>query len=176
MDVVTEYSLETSVTIFDVPVNNHILLFTSKTSDNFNIIYESYESTALEFRGQIIFVLVDTDEPRNGRLFEYFRITEVDTPAVRILNITSDIKYRMPADDVSPLKMFEISVKDIWMEKLSTKKTVKRSLVTGTNILLKCWWGRISTKLHSINQVMHLSCFMLPGTRNLKNYYQCGRI
>ncbi|XP_077306129.1 protein disulfide-isomerase-like protein of the testis [Lithobates pipiens] len=101
MDVVTEYNLETSVTIFDVPVNNHILLFTSKTSENFNPIYESYESAALEFRGRIIFVLVDTDESRNGRLFEYFRITEVDTPAIRILNITSDTKYRMPADDVT---------------------------------------------------------------------------
>ncbi|KAM5152561.1 protein disulfide-isomerase-like protein of the testis [Mantella aurantiaca] len=101
MDVVTEYNLETSVTIFDVPVDSHILLFTSKTSENFNIIYESYESAALEFRGQIVFVLVDTDEPRNGRLFEYFRITEVDTPAVRVLNLTSDIKYRMPADDVT---------------------------------------------------------------------------
>ncbi|KAM9305530.1 protein disulfide-isomerase-like protein of the testis [Gastrophryne carolinensis] len=101
MDVVTEYNLETSVTIFDVPINNHIVLFTPKSSESFSAIYESYESAALEFRGQIVFVLVDTDEPRNGRIFEYFRITEVDTPAVRLLNLTSDKKYRMPADDVT---------------------------------------------------------------------------
>ncbi|XP_075037600.1 protein disulfide-isomerase-like protein of the testis isoform X2 [Mixophyes fleayi] len=101
MDVVTEYNLETSVTIFDVPIGSHILLFASKTSEIFTTMYESYESAALEFRGKIVFVLVDTDENRNGRIFEYFRITEVDAPAVRILNITSDIKYRMPADDVS---------------------------------------------------------------------------
>ncbi|XP_063788823.1 protein disulfide-isomerase-like protein of the testis, partial [Pseudophryne corroboree] len=101
MDVVTEYNLETSVSIFDVPINSHILLFTSKTSATFNTMYENYESAALEFRGRIVFVLVDTDETRNGRLFEYFRITEVDTPAIRILNLTTDEKYRMPADDVS---------------------------------------------------------------------------
>ncbi|XP_073399186.1 protein disulfide-isomerase-like protein of the testis [Dendrobates tinctorius] len=101
MDVVTEYNLETSVTIFDVPINNHILLFASKTSEQFSAMYESYESAALEFRGKIEFVVVDTDETRNGRIFEYFRITEVDVPAVRILNLTSDIKYRMPADDVT---------------------------------------------------------------------------
>ncbi|XP_075687491.1 protein disulfide-isomerase-like protein of the testis [Rhinoderma darwinii] len=101
MDVVTEYNLETSVTIFDVPINNHILLFASKTSGDFSAMYESYESAALEFRGKIVFVSVDTDESRNGRIFEYFRITEVDTPAIRILNITSDMKYRMPADDVT---------------------------------------------------------------------------
>ncbi|XP_078521219.1 protein disulfide-isomerase-like protein of the testis [Lissotriton helveticus] len=101
MDLVTEYNLETSVTIFDVPVGSHILLFTSKTSDNFSKIYENYESAAVEFRGKIMFILVDTNETRNGRLFEYFRITEVDVPAVRILNLTSDAKYQMPADDVT---------------------------------------------------------------------------
>lgn len=101
MDLVTEYNLETSVTIFDVPVGSHILLFTSKTSDTFSKIYENYESAAVEFRGKIMFILVDTNETRNGRLFEYFRITEVDVPAVRILNLTSDAKYQMPADDVT---------------------------------------------------------------------------
>ncbi|XP_040296503.1 protein disulfide-isomerase-like protein of the testis [Bufo bufo] len=101
MDVVTEYNQETSVTIFDVPIDHHILLFASKTSEQFSAMYESYESAALEFRGKIVFVLVDTDETRNGRMFEYFRITEVDTPAIRILNLTSNAKYRMPADDVT---------------------------------------------------------------------------
>ncbi|XP_056392645.1 protein disulfide-isomerase-like protein of the testis [Hyla sarda] len=101
MDVVTEYNLETSVTIFDVPINSHILLFASKTSEQFSAIYESFGSTALEFRGKIVFVLVNTDESRNGRIFEYFRIKEVDTPAIRILNLTSDTKYRMPADDIT---------------------------------------------------------------------------
>ncbi|KAM4697442.1 protein disulfide-isomerase-like protein of the testis [Rhinophrynus dorsalis] len=101
MDLVTEYNMKTSVTIFDVPIENHILLFTNKTSETFSTIYENYESAALEFRGKFVFVLVNTDETRNGRVLEYFRITEVDTPAVRILNLTSDVKYRMPADDVT---------------------------------------------------------------------------
>ncbi|KAM4023793.1 protein disulfide-isomerase-like protein of the testis [Anomaloglossus baeobatrachus] len=101
MDVVTEYNLETSVTIFDVPISNHILLFASKRSEQYSAMYESFESAALEYRGKIVFVFVDTNETRNGRIFEYFRITEVDVPAIRILNLTSDMKYRMPADDVT---------------------------------------------------------------------------
>ncbi|CAH2307173.1 disulfide-isomerase of the testis, partial [Pelobates cultripes] len=101
MDLVTEYNLETSVTIFDVPIQSHILLFASKTSDSFSTIYENYELAALEFRGKVVFIYVDTDETRNGRIFEYFRITEVDTPAVRILNLTIDMQYRMPADEVN---------------------------------------------------------------------------
>uniref|UniRef100_A0A8C3UWY4 Protein disulfide isomerase like, testis expressed n=1 Tax=Catharus ustulatus TaxID=91951 RepID=A0A8C3UWY4_CATUS len=49
----------------------------------------------------ILFVLVDTNEARNGRIFEYFRIRDIDVPAVRILNLTSEAKYKMPADEVT---------------------------------------------------------------------------
>ncbi|NXM73306.1 PDILT protein, partial [Serilophus lunatus] len=101
LDLVTEYNIETSVKLFDVPVENHILLFTPTNSDTFNVIYENYKSAAAEFRGKILFVLVDTNETRNGRVFEYFRIRDIDVPAVRILNLTSDGKYKMPADEVT---------------------------------------------------------------------------
>ncbi|KFP76058.1 Protein disulfide-isomerase-like of the testis, partial [Acanthisitta chloris] len=101
LDLVTEYNIETSVKIFDVPVENHILLFTPTNSETFNAIYENYKSAAAEFRGKILFILVDTDETRNGRVFEYFRIRDIDVPAVRILNLTSDAKYKMPADEVT---------------------------------------------------------------------------
>ncbi|XP_064376376.1 protein disulfide-isomerase-like protein of the testis isoform X3 [Dromaius novaehollandiae] len=101
LDLVTEYNLETSVKIFDVPVESHILLFTPKSSQTFNATYENYKSAAAEFRGKIMFVLVDTNETRNGRVFEYFRITQADVPAVRILNLTRDAKYKMPADEVT---------------------------------------------------------------------------
>uniref|UniRef100_A0A674JMH7 Protein disulfide isomerase like, testis expressed n=1 Tax=Terrapene triunguis TaxID=2587831 RepID=A0A674JMH7_9SAUR len=98
---VEPFVLQTSVKIFDVPVENHILLFTPKNSETFNKTYEDYRSAAVEFRGKIMFILVDTNETRNGRVFEYFRITEIDVPAVRILNLTSDAKYKMPADEVT---------------------------------------------------------------------------
>uniref|UniRef100_A0A7M4EGM0 Protein disulfide isomerase like, testis expressed n=1 Tax=Crocodylus porosus TaxID=8502 RepID=A0A7M4EGM0_CROPO len=99
--MVKPFVFQTSVKIFDVPVENHILLFTPKNSETFNKTYENYESAAVEFRGKIMFILVDTNETRNGRVFEYFRITEVDVPAVRILNLTSDARYKMPADEVT---------------------------------------------------------------------------
>lgn len=33
--------------------------------------------------------------------FEYFLMREVDVPAMRILNLTSHAKYKMPADEVT---------------------------------------------------------------------------
>ncbi|XP_054848501.1 protein disulfide-isomerase-like protein of the testis [Eublepharis macularius] len=101
MDLVTEYNLETSVKIFDVPVENHILLFIPKSSTVFNEAYENYKTVALEFRGKIMFILVDTDESRNGRVIEYFQVIEIEVPAVQILNLTSDARYKMPAERVT---------------------------------------------------------------------------
>uniref|UniRef100_A0A8B9CDE2 Protein disulfide isomerase like, testis expressed n=1 Tax=Anser brachyrhynchus TaxID=132585 RepID=A0A8B9CDE2_9AVES len=92
---------QTSVKIFDVPVENHILLFIPTNSKTFHVTYENYKSAAMEFRGKITFVLVNTNETRNGRVFEYFRIRDVDVPTVRILNLTSNAKYKMPADEVT---------------------------------------------------------------------------
>ncbi|NXN93452.1 PDILT protein, partial [Rhinopomastus cyanomelas] len=101
LDLVTEYNLQTSVKIFDVPVESHVLLFTPMNSETFQEIYENYKAAAVEFRGKLVFVLVNTNETRNGRVFEHFRIKAVDVPAVRILNLTSDAKYKMPADEVT---------------------------------------------------------------------------
>uniref|UniRef100_A0A8C3MFY5 Uncharacterized protein n=1 Tax=Geospiza parvula TaxID=87175 RepID=A0A8C3MFY5_GEOPR len=98
---VESFVSQTSVKIFDVPVENHILLFTPMNSETFNEIYENYQSAAAQFRGKILFVLVDTNEARNGRIFEYFRIRDIDVPAVRILNLTSEARYKMPADEVT---------------------------------------------------------------------------
>ena len=50
---------------------------------------------------QILFILVDADEPRNGRVFEYFRIAEADIPCVQILNLSSDARYKMPFEEIT---------------------------------------------------------------------------
>ncbi|XP_064414973.1 protein disulfide-isomerase-like protein of the testis [Latimeria chalumnae] len=101
MDLVTEYNRETSVKIFDVPVDSHVVLFAAKSSKEFAELYENFRTVAAEHRGKILFIFVDTDETRNGRVFEYFLIRDFNPPAVRILNVTSDVRYRMPADEVT---------------------------------------------------------------------------
>ncbi|OXB72758.1 UNVERIFIED_CONTAM: hypothetical protein H355_009939 [Colinus virginianus] len=101
MEQMLSVVFQTSVKIFDVPVENHILLFIPMNSKTFNATYENFKYAAAEFRGKIMFVLVNTNETRNGRIFEYFHIREVDVPAVRILNLTSQAKYKMPADEVT---------------------------------------------------------------------------
>ncbi|XP_078096006.1 protein disulfide-isomerase-like [Mustelus asterias] len=99
--LVTEYNRESSDKIFDVGVASHLLLFVDKTSKEFNDIYKDMKDVAADFRAQIIFILVDTDESQNGRLREFFRIRELDIPAVRLINTTDSMRYRMRGDEVT---------------------------------------------------------------------------
>ncbi|XP_043945438.1 protein disulfide-isomerase-like protein of the testis [Protopterus annectens] len=101
MDIVTEYNSETSVKIFHIPIDSHLLLFIAKTSKDFTKTYEDYKAVAKEFRGKILFIVANTDESRNGRMSEFFRVHHADIPGVRMFNVTSSFKYRMPADEIT---------------------------------------------------------------------------
>ncbi|XP_028670211.1 protein disulfide-isomerase [Erpetoichthys calabaricus] len=101
MDLVTEYTRASSGKIFDALVTSHMLLFTNKSAEDFGVIYENFEAIAAEFKGKILCVFVNTDEPRNGRIFEHFRVRDVDCPAVRIIDLTTSVQYQMQADEVS---------------------------------------------------------------------------
>lgn len=57
---------------------------------------------------QILFVLVNVDEHRNGRLMEYFRVRHFDAPHIRLVNLTDQITYQMLCEtlDVESIKQF----------------------------------------------------------------------
>ncbi|KAM6155691.1 protein disulfide-isomerase-like protein of the testis [Rhynchocyon petersi] len=108
---VIEYNSENKDLIYELNIFNHMLLFVSRSSESFATIIQHYKLAAKEFQNKILFILVNTDEPRNGRVFEYFRVTEVNIPSVQILNLTSDERYKMPAEEITyeNLKKFSTS-------------------------------------------------------------------
>lgn len=57
---------------------------------------------------QILFVFVNVDEPRNGRLMEYFRVRDFEAPLIRLVNLTDHVTYHLPSDtlDVETIKKF----------------------------------------------------------------------
>ncbi|XP_032098743.1 protein disulfide-isomerase-like protein of the testis isoform X1 [Sapajus apella] len=100
-DFVFEYNSENKDLIYELHIMTHMLLFVSKSSESYGIIIQHYKLASKEFQNKILFILVDADEPRNGRVFEYFRVTEVDIPSVQILNLSSDARYKMPSDEIT---------------------------------------------------------------------------
>ncbi|XP_041522377.1 protein disulfide-isomerase-like protein of the testis [Microtus oregoni] len=98
---VIEFNPENKDLIYELSISNHMLLFISKNSEPYSIIIRHYRLVAKEFQNKILFILVNADEPKNKRVFEYFRIATVNVPSVQILNISSDTRYKMPTDDIT---------------------------------------------------------------------------
>ncbi|XP_066516145.1 protein disulfide-isomerase [Hoplias malabaricus] len=98
MPLVTEYNGKTSSKILNSVVQNHLVLFIDKAEKGFRLIARAFKSTAKEFRGKVLFVLIDTGEPRNGRIMEYFRVRKEDAPLVRMVNLTDNVQYQLPSD------------------------------------------------------------------------------
>uniref|UniRef100_A0A8C6WUC6 Zgc:136472 n=1 Tax=Neogobius melanostomus TaxID=47308 RepID=A0A8C6WUC6_9GOBI len=97
MDPVTEYTGQTVSQILTSPVRNHALLFVRKSSPDFSVIYAAFDRAAAAFRLKVLFVLVNVDEPRNGRLLEYFRVRDFEAPLIRIVNLTDHVTYHLPS-------------------------------------------------------------------------------
>ncbi|XP_044047541.1 protein disulfide-isomerase [Siniperca chuatsi] len=108
MDPVTEYTGQTATQILTAPVLNHAILFVNKSSADFKEIYSAFNSAAKAFRLKILFVWVNVDEPRNGRVMEYFRVREFEAPLIRLVNLTDHVTYHLPSDtlDVETIKKF----------------------------------------------------------------------
>ncbi|XP_006177349.2 protein disulfide-isomerase-like protein of the testis [Camelus ferus] len=98
---VIEYSSESKDLIYELYILNHMLLFVSKSSKSFGMIMQHYKLASKKFQNKILSILVDADEPKNRRVFEYFRITEFDIPSVQILNLSSDARYKMPFEEIT---------------------------------------------------------------------------
>ncbi|XP_072513805.1 protein disulfide-isomerase [Salminus brasiliensis] len=98
MPLVTEYNGKTSSKILSSVVQNHLILFMDKAEKQFKQTHRAFKSTAKEFRGKVLFVVIDTGEPRNGRIMEYFRVRKEDAPLVRMVNLTDSFQYQLPSD------------------------------------------------------------------------------
>ncbi|XP_062866716.1 protein disulfide-isomerase [Trichomycterus rosablanca] len=101
MPLVSEYNGKTSSKILNSVVQNHLILFIEKAVKGYKEIYRAFKSTAKEFRGKVLFVLVDSGEPRNGRIMEYFRVKNEEAPLIRMVNLTDNFQYQLPSDQLN---------------------------------------------------------------------------
>uniref|UniRef100_A0A3B3Y7X8 Thioredoxin domain-containing protein n=1 Tax=Poecilia mexicana TaxID=48701 RepID=A0A3B3Y7X8_9TELE len=122
MDPVTEYNGQTASQILGSPVLNHALLFVNKSSEDFREIFSAFHNAAEAFRLKILFVLVNVDEHRNGRLMEYFRVRHFDAPHIRLVNLTDQITYQMLSETLN-----EESIKQFCQSYLEGKAKVNHT-------------------------------------------------
>merc|ERR1712157_388204 len=85
--LVNEFSDKTAPKIFSGDLKQHNLLFAAKSAADFDTILADYTTAAKEFKGKLLFVLVDCDVEDNKRVMEFFGITEENCPDMRVINM-----------------------------------------------------------------------------------------
>jgi len=95
MPMVVEFNHESAQKIFSGSIKSHLLLFVSYKSDEYAAQKEMASKIAKDFKGQLLFVTVDTDEDDHKRILEFFGIKEDELPGMRLIKLEEDMaKYK----------------------------------------------------------------------------------
>merc|ERR1712223_2318778 len=98
LPLVVDFNQETAQKIFSGEIKSHLLMFLSKSSDEYAAQHATASKLAKEFKGQILFVSIDTDEEDHKRILEFFGMKEDELPGMRIIKLAEDMAKYKPAD------------------------------------------------------------------------------
>nr|BBC20867.1 protein disulfide isomerase [Vargula hilgendorfii] len=102
LPLVVEFNHDTAPKIFGGEVKSHLLIFASKSGADFEKIREAAAAVAKEFKGQLLFVTIDTDEEDHQRILEFFGMKKENVPGMRIIKLQEEMsKYKPDAEDLS---------------------------------------------------------------------------
>merc|ERR1711997_1355391 len=98
LPLVVDFNQETAQKIFSGEIKSHLLMFLSKTSDEYAAQHAIATKIAKDFKGQLLFVSIDTDEEDHKRILEFFGMKEDELPGMRIIKLAEDMAKYKPAD------------------------------------------------------------------------------
>jgi len=97
-----EFSQDTASKIFGGEVKKHLLLFISKTAEDFNDKKAIIENIAKDFKGKALFIYVDADVEDNERILEFFGMKKTDVPSFRMIHLGDDmIKFKPDSSSIT---------------------------------------------------------------------------
>jgi protein disulfide-isomerase A1 len=95
-----------------------MLLFGSKKSDDHEKLREEFKTTAKDFRGKTLFVVVDSDDEENERVLEFFGLKPTDVPAVRLITLKDEMSKFKPSSSEIEAAILTEFVNDFFAGKL----------------------------------------------------------
>ncbi|NXW17817.1 PDIA2 isomerase, partial [Circaetus pectoralis] len=100
LELVMEFTNETSDQIFSAKIPHHMLLFLNKSSSAQLTLRDGFRVAAGTFRGKVLFVVVDVTG-YGADVLPFFGLTPADAPTLRLVKMENNRKYRMDQDTFS---------------------------------------------------------------------------
>merc|ERR1712038_1329474 len=106
LPLVVEFNQDTAQKIFSGDVKSHLLLFLSASSEDFTAKTDIAREIAKEYKGEMLFVTINTDEEDHKRIMEFFGMEESELPSMRIIRLEEDMsKFRPESTELSDANM-----------------------------------------------------------------------
>lgn len=102
LPLVVDFNHETASKIFGGEIKSHLLVFLSKEAGHYDTHLEACKGAAKGFKGQVLFVTINTDEEDHSRILEFFGMKKEEVPGLRIIKLEEDMaKYKPETYDLS---------------------------------------------------------------------------
>ncbi|XP_068226694.1 protein disulfide-isomerase isoform X2 [Palaemon carinicauda] len=102
LPLVVDFNHETASKIFGGEIKSHLLIFLSKEAGHYDTHMEAAMAAAKGFKGQVLFVTINTDEEDHSRILEFFGMKKEEVPGLRIIKLEEDMaKYKPDTYDLS---------------------------------------------------------------------------
>ncbi|XP_023810370.1 protein disulfide-isomerase [Oryzias latipes] len=102
LPLVIEFTEQTAPKIFGGDIKSHILMFLPKAASDFQEKMEQFKKAAAGFKGQILFIFIDSDVDDNQRILEFFGLKKEECPAIRLITLEDEMtKYKPESKDIT---------------------------------------------------------------------------
>jgi protein disulfide-isomerase A1 len=118
LPLISEFNQETAQKIFGGEIKVHNLLFISKKSSDADKTLTEFKDAAKEYRGRVIFVLIDTDVDENERVLEFFGLKKEDAPTIRLISLGADMTKYKPENSELTSAVISQFVQDFFDKKI----------------------------------------------------------
>ncbi|NXX95508.1 ERP27 protein, partial [Centropus bengalensis] len=99
--LVTEYNPVTAIGVMQSSLQLHLLLITDKMSPKHSERMLIYQAAAKQFKGKILFILVDSNLKSNEHTVSYFKLKKSQLPALAIFHTPDEERDVLTLDEVS---------------------------------------------------------------------------
>ncbi|CAD7005520.1 protein disulfide-isomerase [Ceratitis capitata] len=102
LPLIVEFNHESASKIFGGSIKSHLLFFVSKEAGHIEKHVEPLKDIAKQYREDILFVTISSDEEEHQRIFEFFGMSKEEVPTIRLIRLEEDMaKYKPESNDLS---------------------------------------------------------------------------